>query len=103
MTTPDYTNASQQRLLTVLMCLFADLVDGVAPAAIARETGSSPANVTRDLHNLQIAGLAARDEETGRWMLTPRLPRQALTAMTVLDRRQRRLDEVRQRLTAPAM
>ncbi|HDR9757548.1 IclR family transcriptional regulator [Burkholderia cepacia] len=99
----DYTNAAQQRLIRVLTVLFSDIVDGVTNSTIAREVGCSPAAVTRDLENLRTAGLAERDESTGRWLLTPRLPRQALTAMSVLDRRQRRLDEVRQRMSATSL
>ncbi len=99
----DYTNAAQQRLIRVIAVLFSDIVDGVTNGTIAKEIGCSPAAVTRDLENLRTAGLAERDEATGRWMLTPRLPRQALTAMSVLDRRQRRLDEVRQRMTTTVL
>ncbi|HDR9585238.1 TPA: IclR family transcriptional regulator [Burkholderia stabilis] len=97
----DYTNAAQQRLIRVIGVLFSDIVDGVTNSAIAREVDCSAAAVTRDLENLRTAGLAERNEETGRWLLTPRLPRMALTAMTVIDQRQRRLDEVRQRMSAP--
>ncbi|POS08045.1 HTH domain-containing protein [Burkholderia gladioli] len=99
----DYTNAAQQRLIRVITVLFSDIVDGVTNGTIAKEIGCSPAAVTRDLENLRTAGLAERDETTGRWLLTPRLPRQALTAMSVLDRRQRRLDEVRQRMSATSL
>lgn len=99
----DYTNAAQQRLIRVLMVLFSDIVDGVPNSKIAREVGCTPTAVTRDLENLRTAGIAERDETTGRWLLTSRLPRQALTAMSMIDRRQQRLDEVRRRMSTTAL
>lgn len=96
----DYTNDAQQRLIKLLFALFSDVVAGVSPSALARAVGCSQSAITRDLDNLRTAGLAERDEETGQWRLTPRLPQQALKALNSLDRMQRRLDETRQRFTA---
>ena len=55
--------------------------------------------ITRDLDNLRIAGLAERDDATGHWRLTPRLPQQAIKVFNSIDAAQRRVDEARNRLT----
>ena len=95
----DYTNDAQQRLVKVIFVLFGDVVNGVAPGAIVAAVGCSAPTVTRDLANLRVAGIAERDEETGMWRLTPRLPQQALKVFTAMDRAQQRLDESRQRFS----
>ena len=94
-----YSNASQQRILKVVLALFSDVVQGVSNAAITKATGASASNVTRDLENLRIAGLAERDEATGHWRLTPCLPQQSIKVLNSIDRAQRRVDEVRNRFT----
>lgn len=93
----DYTNAAQQRLLQVVLALFGDVVNGYTPSALARAVGCSPQVVTRDLDNLLTAGLAERDEETGRWRLTSRLPQQAVRVWAAIDRAERRAAEAKQR------
>lgn len=98
----DYTNAAQQRLIKVVLALFGDVVHGYPPSALARAVGCSPQVITRDLDNLRTAGIADRDEETGHWRLTPRLPQQAVRVWAAIDRAQRRVDETRARLTAGA-
>jgi DNA-binding IclR family transcriptional regulator len=95
----DYTNAAQQRLLQVVLALFGDVVMGLSPATLAKAVGCSQPVITRDLDNLKTAGMAERDEATGYWRLTPRLPQQALKAMASIDRAERRVDEARQRYT----
>lgn len=95
----DYTNAAQQRLLQVILALFSDVVQGLAPGALARAVGCSPQVITRDLDNLRTAGIAQRDEATGHWRLTPRLPQQALKALAAIDQAERRVHEARQRFT----
>lgn len=94
-----YTNDAQQRLIKLLMVLFGDVVNGYAPAALAKLVGCAPSAITRDLDNLATAGLAERDETTGQWRLTPRMPQQALKALASIDRAERRVDEARQRFT----
>jgi DNA-binding IclR family transcriptional regulator len=94
-----YTNESQQRIIKLVLFLFNDVAFGYPPAVLAREMNCSAAVMTRDLNNLQTAGIAERDENTGHWRLTPRLPQQALKALSSLDRAERRIAEVRQRLT----
>ncbi len=95
----DYTNAAQQRLIKLLFALFGDVVNGYPPAALAKALGVSPPVVTRDLDNLRTAGVAERDEATGHWYLTPRLPQQTVKVFNTLDAEQRRLDEARNRFT----
>ncbi len=98
----NYTNAAQQRLVKVILALFSDVVNGMAPSALAKAVGCSAPVITRDLDNLATAGLAERDETTGLWRLTTRLPQQAIKVWTAIDRAQRRLDESRGRfMTQP--
>jgi DNA-binding IclR family transcriptional regulator len=95
----DYTNDAQQRILKVVLALFGDVVQGVSPSALARAVDASAPAITRDLDNLRTAGLAERDETTGLWRLTPRLPQQAVKVFAAIDTAQRRVDEARQRFT----
>lgn len=94
-----YTNDSQQRVLKLTIALFGDVINGYAPATLAKQVGCSASAITRDLDNLATAGLAERVEETGHWRLTPRLPQQSLKVMTAIDRAERRLEEARSRFT----
>lgn len=94
-----YTNTAQQRLIQLVLALFGDVVHGYSPSALARMTGASPSVITRDLDNLATAGIAERDEATGHWRLTPRLPQQAIKVWTSIDRAERRLAESRSRFS----
>ncbi len=94
-----YTNAAQQRLIKLQLALFGDVVNGFAPTALAKAVGCSASAMTRDLDNLATAGLAERDEATGLWRLTPRLPQQAIKVWTAIDRAERRLEESRNRFS----
>ena len=95
----DYTNAAQQRLLQLLDLLAGHELQGLAPAEIAKALNVSASAVTRDLDNLRTAGWAERDEATGHWKLTPRLPQQAIKVFNAIDAAQRRVDEARNRFT----
>lgn len=95
----DYTNPAQQRILQVVLALFGDVVQGYTPSALARAVGCSPQVITRDLDNLRTAGLAERDEDTGHWRLTPRLPQQAVKVWSAIDRAERRLTEAKNRFS----
>lgn len=95
----DYTNEAQQRLIKLLLALFTDVVQGMPPSALARAVGCSQSTITRDLDNLRTAGIAERDEVTGCWRLTPRLPQQAIKVWNAIDHAQRRVDEARQRFS----
>ena len=95
----DYTNDAQQRLVRVILALFSDVVQGMTPAALAKAACCSQPVITRDLDNLKTAGLAERDETTGHWRLTPRLPQQAIKVWNAIDSAQRRVDEARNRFS----
>jgi DNA-binding IclR family transcriptional regulator len=95
----DYTNDAQQRILHVVLALFGDVVHGLPPSVLAKLLGCSAPVITRDLDNLRTAGLAERDEATGHWRLTPRLPQQAIKVFNAIDAAQRRVDEARNRFT----
>lgn len=95
-----YTNDAQQRLIKVLLTMFGHVVHGLPPSAIAREVGCSAAVMTRDLANLSQAGVAERDEATGHWRLTPRLPQQAIKVWTAIDAAERRINEAKRRFAA---
>lgn len=95
----DYTNAAQQRILQLQLALFGDVVHGYPPSKLAEVLNVSASTITRDLDNLRTAGLAERDEGTGNWRLTPRLPQQAIKVFNAIDAAQRRVDEARNRFT----
>ncbi len=94
-----YRNEAQQRLCKVLLTLFGHVVHGLPPSVIAREVDCSAAVMTRDLANLSLAGLVERDETTGHWRLTPRLPQQCFKVLAEIDHADRRLTEVKNRFT----
>ena len=95
----DYTNAGQQRILQLVLTLFGDVVNGYPPSKLAELLGVSASVITRDLDNLRTAGLAERNEATGHWWLTPRLPQQAIKVFNAIDAAARRVDEARNRYT----
>jgi len=96
---PKYESASQQRILKILMFLAGHEVDGLAPGVIASSLSINPSNVTHDMENLLIAGLAEKTPDKGTWRLTPRITQVALSMMNELDRHQTKLDELKQRHT----
>lgn len=94
-----YLSKSQQRILQILVFLGGHEVRGLAPGEIARSLQITPANVTHDLANLRIAGLAEEIEKTGRWRMTPRIPQIAMAMLNGIDRSQSKIDEVKHRFT----
>lgn len=100
--TTDYTNDAQQRLVKIILALFSDVVYGYPPSVLATEVGCSRAVMTRDLDNLLTAGLVEKDEDSGLWRLTPRLPQQAIKVWTSIDRAERRIAQAKHRYTLPA-
>ena len=95
----DYTNAAQQRILQLQLALFGDVVHGYPPSKLAELLKVSASAITRDLDNLRTAGIAERDDATGNWRLTPRLPQQSIKVFNAIDAAQRRVDEARNRFT----
>lgn len=61
----DYTNASQQRVLKVLKALSGHDLYGLTISQLAAMLESNPAQVTKDLANLEMQGFAEREGE--RW------------------------------------
>ncbi len=94
-----YRNDAQQRILQVVLTLFGHAVHGLPPSSIAKAVNCSAAVMTRDLANLSIAGLVEKDEATGHWRLTPRLPQQCFKIAAEIERADRRLSEVKNRFT----
>ncbi|MEW6314746.1 MAG: hypothetical protein AB1513_12040 [Pseudomonadota bacterium] len=94
-----YESNCQQRILRVLVHLFGHEVHGLAPGEIAKALSINAANVTHDLANLKIAGLAEQIQDSGRWRLTPRLPQRALAMLNEIERCSNRVNEVQQRYT----
>ena len=94
MSAPRYLNGAQQRLVKLLLALFGDVVHGYTPGQLCEATGASAHQMTRDLANLVLAGLADKDED-GRYRLTPRLPQQAVKIYAALGRAETRLNETR--------
>lgn len=95
----DYTNEAQQRILKLVLVMFGDVVNGFAPSVLAKTTACAASAMTRDLDNLSKAGMAERDEATGLWRLTPRLPQQAIKVWTAIDRAERRIEESKNRFS----
>lgn len=94
-----YTNEAQQRLMKLTIALFGDVVNGYPPAELAKVLDVAPSVITRDLDNLRTSGWAEREEATGHWRLTPRLPQQAVKVFNAIDAATRRADEARNRYT----
>ena len=94
MTSPKYVNGAQQRLLKLILALFGDVVHGYTPGQLCEAIGASAHQMTRDLANLVIAGLADKGDD-GRYRLTARLPQQAVKVYAALGRAETRLNETR--------
>lgn len=95
----DYRSEAQQRILRTLMCLFGNEIHGLSASDVAQAVETTPSNTTRDLANLQLAGLAELQPETRRWRLTPRLPQRALAMMLSMDKAEQKLQEIKNRYT----
>jgi DNA-binding IclR family transcriptional regulator len=98
MTAP-YTNAAQQRILSLVLHLFGDVVNGYAPGALAKALETTPSNVTRDLANLATAGLAEKVPATGHWRLSSRLPNQAAKVYAQVAARAREAEALSQQFS----
>ncbi len=92
-----YAHEGQQRILKLVQLLAGHEITGMAPADIARQQGCAASAVTRDLANLQLAGLAECVPETGRWRLGPALVQIANKHAAAMSRAEARLEEVRNR------
>ncbi|HJW23773.1 MAG TPA: IclR family transcriptional regulator [Rhodocyclaceae bacterium] len=99
MSTQRYRNEAQQRILKVMLLLAGNEFNGLAPSDLAKAVDTNPSNITRDLANLQEAGLAEPLADTGRWRLGPKVVHIAVAFSRQLDRARIRLDEVTNRYT----
>ena len=95
----DYTNASQQRILSIVLALFSEPINGFTPSRLAELHRCPQPMITRDMDNLRTAGYAVRDEATGNWMLAPRIGQQAIKIFNAIDAADRRVEEARNRFT----
>lgn len=93
-----YTSNSQQRILKLLIALGGNEFTGLLPSELSRGTNISASNITRDLQNLKVAGLAEEIPDTnGRWRLGPKIVQIAISHLNCRDRAKSRLDELNQR------
>lgn len=99
MTDERYEVESQQRILRVLLSLSGHEVTGLAPGELAKGLELPGAQITKDLANLRIAGLAEEIVGTGRWRLTPRLVQIAVAFQLAVDTAERKLGEIKHRYT----
>ena len=88
-----HDNGSQRRILDAIRVLAGHELHGLAPKDLVVALGTSPASITRDLHNLVTAGFAEQIAETGRYRLGPGLGRVAIAHATAMERAQQRLTE----------
>lgn len=93
-----YHNAAQQRILMVMLALAGHEIEGVTPSELAKGLGVPAPNISRDLRNLRLAGLAEK-LETGRWKLSPKLVQIATAYSSNLQRARNRLNEIENRYT----
>jgi len=95
----DYTNAAQQRVLKIVQLLAGNEFSGLVPMDLAKALDTNPSNVTRDLANLQAAGLAEQIPETGRWRLGPKVIQIALAFSEHVAQATDRLNDLKHRYT----
>jgi DNA-binding IclR family transcriptional regulator len=94
-----YENDGQQRILKVLLALSGHEIEGLAPGELAKGLHLTPAQITRDLANLQLAGLAEEIAATGRWRLTPKLVQIGVAMMLAVEQSEKKLAELKNRYT----
>ncbi len=94
-----YANTSQQRVLRVLLALSGHEVNGLQPGELARGLKLTPSDITRDLANLHLAGLAEEIVGTGRWRLTPKLVQIGVAMQVAIEEAETKLSDMRQRYT----
>ncbi len=99
MTSPNYHCESQQRILRVMLSLFGHEITGLAPSQIAQTNGISGVSTTRDLWNLEQAGLVERLPGGDRVRISPRLGAKALQTLTAFDQAQKQLADLQARYT----
>lgn len=86
--------AAQQRLMKVLACLGANVVEGVTNGDIAKTLDIPAAYVTRDLANAEAAGFAIYNPQTSRWSPGPALVEIAVKGLANIQRHRQKLDDL---------
>ena len=94
-----YESRSQQRLIRVLLALSGHEIQGLAPGELAKGLDVSASDITRDLANLRIAGIAEEMVGTGRWRLTPKLIQIGVAMQLAVEEAERKLGETKHRYT----
>ena len=95
-----HDNGSQRRILDAIRVLAGHELHGLAPKDLVSALGTSPASITRDLHNLKSMGFVEQIGETGRYRLGPALVRISVAHATALMRAAQRLEEIRNRYSS---
>jgi DNA-binding IclR family transcriptional regulator len=92
-------NSSQQRLMQVINLLGNDVVNGYAPSQLAAALGVAQSYISRDLDNLLAEQWVIKNEQTGHWIIGPKIIAIAVKGIKAVDDAQRRLDSIRNRFT----
>lgn len=95
----DYTNAGQQRLLSLINLLAGHELEGLALGDIARAQGCHASAVVRDLDNLRTAGWAEQTPVGDRWRLSPHVIQISVRHAQALRAGKQKLDDVVQRFS----
>ena len=95
----DHTNDGQQRILKTISVMFGHEIDGLAPGQIAKLVGCTASSTTRDLFNLEKAGMAERLPHNNHYRISPLLGKKAMMILDSIDKADRRITETKQRFT----
>lgn len=87
------------RTLDLLEALCGYAATGATNGELAKATGATPSNVTRDMAQLINKGWARKSEDTGRFYPQPAFTRLIFRVTADLDRLQTRLDDQKRALT----
>lgn len=92
------TNKSAAKVFAILDVLWRNFVNGYAPGELAKATGLSPSDITRNVATLIEAGYAERIPETDRVRVSHSAAKKAVQILNNIDQHDRRLQEMRSRL-----
>lgn len=93
-----YHSKSQQRILKVLFALAGHETKGLEPSALAKGLQVAASAITRDLSNLEIAGVAEK-MPSGNYRLLPKIVQISFAFGQELSRERGKLDEIENRYT----
>lgn len=91
-------NKSAAKVFAVLDVLWRNFVYGYTPGELAKATGLSPSDITRNVATLIEAGYAERIPDTERVRVSHATARMAVQVLNNIDQQYHRLDEMRERL-----